>query len=441
MNLPAPLVRARLSVRNRWIEDRRLKALLARTALAVARRLPDPRKRLKAAERFLLHNPTSPDAAAVVRDAVVWARQGDWVRRPNETPVLQNAILAKRRVSDREKGILLLQFEPELLKLATSPALPAICAQYDVIFVATWQPFFSIPLLILLGRMTEPFWLMPSSQRDGALCESLGVAAVPLPFQASSWILPETFPVGDAPRDIDLLMVANFSTYKRHWLLFEALRELPRELEVVIAGRPWGGRTRQALLREAEAYGVADRFSIVESPSNHRIADLMSRSRLFCALSNKEGSYIAVGEALMAGAPVGMFEDAVIGSKEYIGPETGVLFRRDEPLAPQIRRFLDSSHPLRPDVWARRHISCRTNVRRLNDILSEAARDRGRAWTEDVPEFYCENFVFRCVDPSVDGVMTGAYRDFEQSYGLRIARPPVSASDDAPAARAATNAG
>ena len=86
----------------------------------------------------------------------------------------------------------------------------------------------------------------------------------------------------------------------------------------MLLGESFESRTKESLEMEARVFGVENRINIVEDPSQNEIADYLSRSKIFCALSHKEGSYIAVVESLMANTPVGMYANAMIGSKAYI---------------------------------------------------------------------------------------------------------------------------
>src|SRR5256885_3842262 len=61
----------------------------------------------------------------------------------------------------------------------------------------------------------------------------------PLPLLASSWVDPDDFvPHLGQPKEYDLVMLAHFDPVKRHWLLFEALRKLPRSVRVLLMGLP-----------------------------------------------------------------------------------------------------------------------------------------------------------------------------------------------------------
>ena len=126
-----------------------------------------------------------------------------------------------------------------------------------------------------------------------------------VPLYASQWVLPEFFqprPLGD--RDIDLIMVANFATVKRHWALFSALRQLPARFKIHLIGQDQDGRTAQTLRQEAAWYGVADRFTIQSNVPNYMdVAAAMCRARASVILSQREGSCVVVAESMFANTP------------------------------------------------------------------------------------------------------------------------------------------
>ena len=268
---------------------------------------------------------------------------------------------------------------------------------------------------------------MPSSEDDYELCRSRHTDMVALPFQSSSWVNPDLYRAPDR-KDIDIIMVANFSEYKRHWHLFRALRDLPRDLRVVLVGVPLGGRTRETLLAEARTFGTSDRVEIHQAPPNEVVSDLLSRAKVFLALSAKEGSYISIAEALFSGTPVGLYGDAVIGSKAYINERTGVLFDRAQPLAPQIERFLERAASFSPDSWARANISSRVNGIRLNQLLRSRALERGEPWTRDLAPFHCRHFDFVYDRASDESDFAPVYDRVRRNYAITIERPAVAAS-------------
>jgi hypothetical protein len=315
-------------------------------------------------------------------------------------------------------------FEPELAKLAALASLAELERCYAIVFVPTWQPFYSAALFHLASRVKEPFWIMPSSTKDQDLCAELGPLCRPLPFQASSWV--SHIPYASKPeKSVDLLMLANFSAYKRHWRLFEAIPDMPVQTRIVLAGRPFSGRTAESLRREAAAFNVSDRFEIHENPSDAALAGLLASSRVLCALSHREGSYIAVAESLMADTPVAIFSNAVVGSKEYIRRETGFLLDPDAPLAPQLTECIERSKDLHPGPWAADNISAEANFPRFNELLSRDSTALGGEWTRNMEPFFCRHFDFHYHDASAELRHAPEYEHIRMEFGLDIKRPAL----------------
>ena len=379
--------------------------------------------KLRAYDFYLRFNSRGSRTTEALKKAIIYSKACSPViiASIKNKDVLYRSIILKQYVSEYEKGVLLVSFEPELIKLAASPLLPEIEKKYQIVFVPTWQPFFCMTFYYFVAKSTKPFWIMPSSGRDSELCSYVGPFCKPLPFQASSWVDGDSYGDVSGEKDIDVIMLANFSEYKRHWLLFEALRDLPPELNVVVAGRPWGNRNSEALRAEAACFGVADRFKIIENPTNDMVIDLLSRSKLFCALSHKEGSYIAIAEALFAGTPVGIYENAIVGSKDYINHATGILFSRKLPLSTQILTFLARQKKFDTTHWAKANISARVNSQKMNALLKEHSITNGKSWTIDITPFYCKNFDFFYYDAGA--VPEEEYHNFKNLSGIGIPYP------------------
>jgi glycosyltransferase involved in cell wall biosynthesis len=333
---------------------------------------------------------------------------------------LTGSIILKQPGEGGEMGYLLTQFEAELDKIARCPHLASIQRQYDILFHATWIPIYSQPLYRFVARSQRRLLILPSSMGDYQLCQRTHSEMVALPFQSSSWIHPKYYHA-PARKDIDIIMVANFSPYKRHWLLFRTLRHLPRGLKVVLVGAPlvW---TKEALLAQARSFGVEDRLEVYESPDDATVADLLSRAKVFLGFSAKEGSFVSVAEALFAGTPVGLLRHAIVGSKDYINEQTGVLFDPQRPLAGQILEFLARSDTFRPAEWARAHIASTINGAKLNGLLRDLARSEGKPWTRDIEPFHCRRFRFRYDREGAEAEFQNAYDQFREDFGLAIDR-------------------
>ena len=284
-------------------------------------------KKLDAYAYYLVSNYNSRYQEQLINKALKIAEQynRECLEKAANHEIIRS-IIAKKPINKKERGVLIVSFESELYKLVHSNYFNQIEDKYQIVFIPTWQPFFSTPFFLMAAKSKKAFFIMPSAMHDMHLCHKVGKNCIPLPFHAASWVNEGFYSKESNVKDIDIIMVANFSKYKRHWRLFEALTELPKDISVYLAGVPIGKRTKEELIKEAGVFGVQDRIKILEKLSDREILEVMGRAKIFCALSHKEGSYIAVAESLMAGTPVGMYENAMIGTKSYINKDTGVLF-------------------------------------------------------------------------------------------------------------------
>lgn len=385
----------------------------------------DPAARLRAAAALAQYHPETTIARGAVVRAIARARGGIDRLPAREAVDVIRSIVIKPNCGPRERGVLLVSFEEQLARLLELRSFPALEDAYQIAFLPTWHPFFSDAILKLAARARRPFGLMPSLLSEQPLCAQLGPFCEFLPFHAASWVNPDFYPAPETAKSIDILMLANFARRKRHWRLFEALSGLPSTYRVVLIGFPWGRRNEHDLRAEARAFGVEDRVEIVVNPSDEAVRRLLAQTKLFCALSHKEGSYIAVAEALIAGVPVAAFANAHFGTKTHINRQTGILLDPEQDLAPQLRDAVERHDQFAAAAWARANISAVANWAKLDRVMAAQATHRGEPWTRSIKPFYCERlefFYYNSAEPEAD--LADDYRRIRQDFGLTIVRPP-----------------
>lgn len=314
----------------------------------------------------------------------------------NVKPVsLSYCTVLKSYVSNSEKGVLLVSFENQLAELLNSGHIDDILARYHLVFIPSWSGLYSKELFRLVAAAgQEPVFVLPVHSYERELVPTLSANCHSLPFNAASWVNPELFEGPVQERDIDCLMVANFASFKRHWLLFKALKELPDDIRVTCVGVPLGSRTAENIRQEAAEYGVSDQVTIVEDPSQEELRRYFRRAKMFCAMSYREGSFIAVAESLMSGTPVLMFRNSHIGTKSLINEKTGALVNSVRELRKKILEYRNFEGHDQVRQTAIENISAQANSRKLNDMLRDWSNSNGRAWTVDIEPFYSQRLDF-----------------------------------------------
>ena len=374
--------------------------------------------------------PDSCSAGKIERDIndrlKLWSpAEFDWERffPESASQIVQKAIILKRPVSPDEKGVLFVAFEDQWLRLLRHAAISPLARDYHLVLSPTWSPPYDLAFSIATRMWPNPLFTILSNFDDIPVFSRLFPTVRVVRLLASSWVNANTFaPDNHLVKEYDIVMLANFAAYKRHFALFRALRDMNRRTRVLLLGRPWGGRNRSTLEDEARAFGVLDRITIMEGLSDPEMIRKLQSAKVSVILSTREGACVAVVESLFANVPVGLLRGASVGSRAYINAQTG-RFLRPERLSEDLTTFVAAFADYQPRRWAVQNgISCRESSDVLNSTLKSHTAQLGHAWTQDiVPMQWRPNATFLNADDAKR--MKVEYHRFASAYGVRIQFP------------------
>jgi glycosyltransferase involved in cell wall biosynthesis len=297
---------------------------------------------------------------------------------------ITKAAILKPFLGPREKGVIFISFENQWAKLLEGCDLKRFSDRYTLVVSPTWCPPHSLVNFAFPAVYPGPVFTLISNLKDLQILPRLSPNYVVVPLFASSWVNPGHFePRPRCQRDLDIVMVANFGQYKRHHALFGALRKMPGTVRATLIGQAQDGRTADTIRAEAANHGVLDRVTVHSSVTNEFLSETLCRAKISLIMSRREGSCVAVAESLFADTPVGLLENAEIGSKAFINEATGQLLR-ERCLGDDVLRFLNSATGYSPRAWAMQHISCTRSSATLNRCLREHSISNGQEWTRDV---------------------------------------------------------
>jgi glycosyltransferase involved in cell wall biosynthesis len=331
------------------------------------------------------------------------------------------AAFLKPFISEREKGVLFVSFESEWFKLFRHANLEEFSRRYTLVIAPSGDPHNIVNYVFPASYRSTIFTLI-SHPEEIDLLPRVASNYVVVPLYASSWVHPDLYkPQPRSQRDIDLVMVANFAKFKRHYALFKAIRDMPSHLRILLIGQDQDSRTADTILAAAGCYGVRDRFQLVSNAPYEVVVDALCRSRASVILSRREGSCVVIAESLFADTPAAVLEHAEIGSRTFINPCTGQLLHSGD-LAGQLARFIAEADQYSPRAWAEEHISCFRSSARLNEIVKQHMLSTGQEWTCDLAPL-CWRPDPCLVAPEDQQRMEIAHADLRQRFSIEIGPP------------------
>jgi len=334
-------------------------------------------------------------------------------------PELHTSLLLKAPGPDGEKGVLYMSFEYNLMRLLAHHDARRFLAEYLVVVATSWSPTDYGVFASYAGLSDDPLFAGISNLADVDAYRVMGPAVEPVPLMASDWIDPRFYtPRPHAEREIDILMVANFTRIKRHWLLFRALRRMRPNLRVTLIGIPSPDRSADSLRAEARAFGAPQDLEIISNANIDVVTAHQCNARASIILSEREGSCVATAECLFANTPMGMVKDAHVGSKAYINERTGVLLS-GRNLGRELSAFLEASDTFQPRAWAMENITCHRSSDRLNAQLRDHSLERGRPWTRDIAPL-CWRYVPSYVSAADERRLSPAVEELKKRHGVQL---------------------
>ncbi len=357
----------------------------------------------------------SPASVHIWRDQRI-----GWKRREQSANTTLGKGLILKSPTPGEKGVLYLSFEYNWLRLISQCDVPKLLQNYFLVIASSSSPP-DFPAHWALSHIgPDPIFLQISNLGDAKIYPWQNHKITPLPIMASDWVHPGFYePRPHRQREVDILMVAGWSRVKRHCLLFQALRTMPRNLRVMLIGQDSEGRTADDVWKEAKAFGVADRIELIRDATIEFVTKQQCNSRVSVVLSAREGSSVVTTESFFADTPVAMMHNAHVGSRAYINSETGVLLNR-QSMALQLTKLAENSASYHPRKWALNTLTCFHSTSKLNAALREFSIYRGMAWTRDISPLCWRPDPVYAVAADAERFKP-AYRALYETHGLAIA--------------------
>lgn len=299
--------------------------------------------------------------------------------------LLGGCMMVLKSPSDNEKGVLYLFYSysyPLLFKLFDAPA---IAERYHLVIEPSWSGFCDSNVLAMTA-LPHPVFVAALEPRDAAFLRTIAANLVPVPVGANGWVDSRVFtPLSDVAKDLDVVMVAGWASYKRHWAFFCALRTLRKTHapRVALVGYRIDSDIA-TILADARAAGVHDLIEVHEGLSPDGVNRVLNRSKVNVLWSRREGVNRAIVEGMAANVPCVLRAGFNYGYHyPYINAETG-CYATERQLPDVLRRMVGEYASFSPRRYFLEHLTPQQSTATLNDAIKAVATSRGERWTRDL---------------------------------------------------------
>ncbi|HUE69830.1 MAG TPA: glycosyltransferase [Pirellulaceae bacterium] len=342
----------------------------------------------RAAERALTgvgpDRPTKADA--FLKEHVASLQPVPGTARFFEEPqrILKGAAIVIKSPNGREKGLIAINYNHLFPIFARHFDVPRIAERYHLLLEASWSGYCD-PDILCFTQYGFPVFVEAYEPRDAAFLRTIGANLIPVATSTNWWVDHRRFrPLPGASKDFDLVMVAGWGDYKRHYRFFEALSRLRRQGKrpsVLLLGYSVGWK-KETVLDQARYFGIADQLEVNEGVPYEQVNQMVNRAKVHVLWSRKEGVNRAIIECMFAGLPSIVREGFNYGYRyPYVNEQTG-CFASEETLPRAIEEMVERSGQMQPREWVLENMSCQRSTHIVSETIRQWSAAHGEPWTE-----------------------------------------------------------
>lgn len=338
------------------------------------------------------------------RAAAQRRRMQGWERKKQRT--LGDNLIVLKAPRPQERGVVLVKFSGWFEPCLVAFQLRLLFERFSVVLEPSWTLAPETSWGLFAATECPPV-IQTITNEVADLMSASRLPLIPVRMGPHDWVDGDTFRPLGLEKEFDVVMVAAFTRIKRHYQLFDTMRQLRprRRLKVALVGFTWQ-RTQQQLEAEMDQYGVRGDVTLFRDIEPEQVNQVLNRSRAAVLLSRREGGNKSQMEALAAGVPLVLYRH-IIGPVDHLNAETG-RFADDSELGAVLLEVLDHPERFQPRAWFERNSGYLASTASLNAVLRQQAERRGERWTADIAA--------KCNRPGLCYARAGLARELEPAW-------------------------
>lgn len=338
---------------------------------------------LKQANYYFKKKPSL--GARIAEDATDNIDMTDNIKKFISNPILMldGVITVLKNPHGDEKGVLIINYSVYFTLFLKFYDVRKISSKFYIILEPSWAGLCEINILAYT-LLDSPVFLQVYEDRDKAFIKSLNTNIIPVEVGPSWFINYKNFdaPERGAEKDIDIIMVAAWASFKRHRAFFKAVKPLLKSLpnlNITLVGYPVD-MLQSDIVELAEKYGLLDNITIYEWITPEDVAALQRRAKVNVLWSKFEGNNRAIIEGMYCDSPVILREGHNYGQHyDFINRETG-KFANESNLSTAILDLFESELELTPRNYVMKNRNCIAATEKMNEAIKCYEKSIARDW-------------------------------------------------------------
>ncbi|CDI04092.1 hypothetical protein BN873_860001 [Candidatus Competibacter denitrificans Run_A_D11] len=297
-------------------------------------------------------------------------------------------IIVLKSPGPNERGVIYLYYSyvyPLFMRLFDAKA---VSSRYHLVLEPSWSGHFD-PNILTTTQLNAPIFVGSIEPRDAAFLKAVHSNLIPVSVGGNTWVDANVFrPLSNLgiEKDFDLISIAAWARYKRHWALFRAvarMRAMGSTPRLALVGYPLD-LTKMDILAQAQIFKIDDLIEIFEQLPPRKVNELLNRSKVHVLWSCREGTPRATIEAMAAGVPSIVREGFNYGHHyPYINDDTG-RFATEQDLPKVLIDMIDNYRLYSPRDYVISFMTPEASTQRLNQEICRVALSLGEVWTRDL---------------------------------------------------------
>lgn len=293
-------------------------------------------------------------------------------------------IILKPYKGPKEKGVLFIQYDEGVQRFASLFDVEKMARFYRFVIEPSTSGYQNVMFFLLHGLETDVVF-EAQFEPDYNYVNDVGGNFKPIRLGAGDWADPGLFEDGTKePKEYDVVMIANWLSWKRHDLFFKSLAQVKQFIKkVAVIGYPIEGRTLEDVRKECLKFKVDDLVDFYEKIPSAKVGEILRKSKTGILLSKDEGANRGIYECFFSGVPIILTNENRGVNRDHINPMVGLL-ASDTELPNVILKMINEYSSFKPREWALNNTGFVNSTQKLNIFLKELSLGAGENWTADI---------------------------------------------------------